>query len=287
MTTTGTRAPLTDTIITAVAQIVDDGRLELSRKREPSHSDLEFTIKQTGLSEGDPKGQPGRPPLGKAKRIREVLYWAMEHDERAGEVFIAKLVAQVKGCGGFREDSANYVGCEAIRNAASAFESEGFHLASDGALHATVLENLSGVDLTKALRAYVRRAKRGAADAALVTGTGKDLLEATAAHVLTERYGGYSTGDNFPALLGQAFVTIGFATPQDKKHQGEPVQKSVERAMYELGCAINRLRNKEGTGHGRPWLPSVSDSEAKAAVEFMGILAERLLSAHQEGVGKL
>jgi hypothetical protein len=24
--------------------------------------------------------------------------------------------------------------------------------------------------------------------------------------------------------------------------------------MYKLGCAINRLRNKEGTGHGRPFL---------------------------------
>jgi len=35
----------------------------------------------------------------------------------------------------------------------------------------------------------VRRAKRGAADAALVTGTGKDLLEAVAAHVLQQRYG--------------------------------------------------------------------------------------------------
>lgn len=33
--------------------------------------------------------------------------------------------------------------------------------------------------------------------------------------------------------------------------------------MYELGCAINHLRNKQGTGHGRPWLPSVTEPQVK------------------------
>lgn len=38
------------------------------------------------------------------------------------------------------------------------------------------LQNLSGVELTKALKSYIHRAQRGIRDAALVTGTGKDLL---------------------------------------------------------------------------------------------------------------
>jgi hypothetical protein len=50
--------------------------------------------------------------------------------------------------------------------------------------------------------------------------------------------------------------------------------------MYELACAINQLRNKEGTGHGRPWLPSVTELESRTAIESMGVIAERLLNIH-------
>lgn len=47
---------------------------------------------------------------------------------------------------------------------------------SDGELMPLALQNLSGVELTKALKSYIHRAQRGIRDAALVTGTGKDLL---------------------------------------------------------------------------------------------------------------
>jgi hypothetical protein len=41
---------------------------------------------------------------------------------------------------------------------------------------------------------------------------------------------------------------------------------------------VNTLRNKQGTGHGRPFLPTVTSAEARTAVEGMGLVAERLLS---------
>lgn len=126
---------------------------------------------------------------------------------------------------------------------------------------------------------YIRRAKRGATDAALLVGTGKDLLEAVCGHIMQERVG-YVPTTNFPTLLGQLFVEVGLATPENKPVPGEPAIRRVERAMYELACSLNMLRNKEGTGHGRPWLPTVTDAEARMAVESMGAIAERLLAAH-------
>jgi hypothetical protein len=277
MTNAKRSAPLSDAIVIAVSRLVDDAQ---SETREPSHSDIEFQINRVGLRDGDPKalGQL----VGKAKRVRGTLSWAMEKRPEAGELLVANLISLIKGCGGFRDTSSNYVRQEAFQDAVEAFKIEGYELTSDGDLHPQLLDSLSGTELTAVLEAYVRRAKRGADDAALVTGTGKDLLEATAAHVLIERWGSYSTSSNFPTLLGQAFVALSWATPQDPILSGEPPQRRLERAMYELGCAINHLRNKEGTGHGRPWLPSVTDSEAKAAIEFMGIIAERLLIAHKE-----
>ena len=43
--------PVNDTIIYALARLVDDAQ---SERRDPSHSDIEFQISKSNLSEGDP-----------------------------------------------------------------------------------------------------------------------------------------------------------------------------------------------------------------------------------------
>lgn len=274
MSTKKSIPPLTDTIIIAISRLVDDAQVET---REPSHSDIEYEIKRVNLQLGDPKAQGQL--VGKAKRVRSTLSWSMENHPENGALFVVNLISHIKACGGFREGSPNFVGKEAVENAAVAFRTVGFNLTHDGALFPLMLDNLDGAELTVALDAYVQRAKRGAEDAALVTGTGKDLLEATAAHVLVEIWGSYPSMANFPGLLGQAFVALGLATPQDTPQPGEPVVRRVERALYEAGCAVNNLRNREGTGHGRPWLPNVSIDQARLAIQQMGIIAEYMLAA--------
>jgi hypothetical protein len=276
MTNSNSKAvPLSDAIIVAVAQMVDDSQTD---RRDPAHSDLTFLIGRYGLAAGDPSSQG--QTVGKAKRVRSTLSWALEGAPEKGGQFVGALVAQIQGYGGFRETSANFVGKEAIQNCISAFNGEGFTLSPDGDLRPKVLDSLSGIALTDALNGYVRRAKKGAEDAALLTGTGKDLLEAIAAHIIQSRFGRYPTHSDFPTLLGQAYAALGLATPEDSVQPGEGPQKRVERAMFDLACAVNALRNKQGTGHGRPWLPTVSDSQARMAVESMGVIGERLLAVH-------
>lgn len=260
-------------MIIVVSQLVDDAQTET---REPSHSDIEFQINRARASAGDPKSQG--QVVGKAKRVRATLGWALANDIDAGQTLVAGLISHVRALGGFRAGSPNYCGDEAIRNAVDVFRKEGFALALDGELRPLLLDNLEGAELTAALQAYVRRAKRGEEDAALVTGTGKDLLEATAAHVLFTRFGTYPEGANFPTLLGQAFVQLGMSTPHEKAQPGEPGQKRFERALFEAACAVNQLRNREGSGHGHPWLPSVTPAEARAAIEVMGVVCERMLA---------
>jgi hypothetical protein len=219
--------------------------------------------------------------LGKAKRIRAVLSWALENAPDNAEIFVASLIAHIRGCGGFRKGSPNFVGEEAIEDVAQAFRAEGYVLSPEGDLGPVVIDTLSGTQLTSALEAYVRRARRGSEDAALVVGTGKDLLEATAAHVISERYGSYSHQANFPTLLGQAFTMLGLATPQTPVQANEPPQRRLERALYEAGCAVNAFRGKQGTGHGRPWPSNVTDQEARSAVQLIGIISGFLLAAHR------
>lgn len=273
-------APLSDQIVFALARLVDDAQ---SETREPSHSDLDFQIGRAKLQSADPKAQ--RQLVGKAKRVRAVLSWALENNQPAGELLVESLLSFLRSCGGFRSTSPNYVGAEPTTNAIAAFRAEGFTLTEDGELRPQLLENLTGPALTAALESYVRRAKRGVEDAALLTGTSKDLLEATAAHILLERNGSYPQGANFEALLGMAFVALGLTTPQHPVQAGESPQRKAERGMFALALGINAMRNKLGTGHGRPWLPSITDTEARAAVQFMGTIAEWMLHAHTRTKG--
>jgi hypothetical protein len=268
------RPPLSDAIVIAVSRLVDDA--QEAGYREPSHSALTYQFQRAGLSKGDPETK-----AGKEKRLRAVLSYALEYKPDEGSQLVGYVLALLRGLGGFRPDSPNFVGTEALANAQAAFNAEGYVLSSDGVLSRRVLETLNGVEVTKALDQYVKRALAGSEDDALVVGTGKDLLEATAAHILVERWGNYSSGDNFPTLLGQAFVALDLATPETKKSPNEFPHRELERAMYTLGCAVNRLRNKEGTGHGRPFLPNLTKDHSRTAVESMGLVAQFLLAAHK------
>ena len=259
--------PLSDAVIAAVSGL-------FAGEREPAHSVLDFQFERLGLRDAD----PGKSrPTGKEKRIRQILTWAIEHDPERGGQLVGLLVAALRGCGGFRPESPNFIGGDDIENARVVFRSEGFELGTDGELRPLILENLSGADLTAALEANVRRARQGVMDAALLAGTGKDLVEGTAAHVLNERYGFYDEQANFPALLGQAFIAVGLVTPAHPKTMSESPQSAVERGLFETACAVNRLRNKQGTGHGRPFPPTVTLEEPRIAVQTMGLVSELLL----------
>jgi hypothetical protein len=266
-------APLTDAVIAALARLVDDSQSPTG-SRQPSHSEIEDQFRRADLIQADPN-QAGRP-IGKAKRVRGVLHWAIENDIEKGERLVYLLIALVRGVGGFREGSSNFAGTDAIQDLREAFASEGFNLAETGELLPVVLDTLSGKELTEALKAYVRRARRGVLDAALVTGTGKDLVEAVAAHVLLQRFGNYSESANFPTLFGQAFVAGGLCAV---KKPNPTAQEQMDLALYELACAVNRLRNREGTGHGRPFLTTVTQAQSRTAVQSMGLVAARLLDA--------
>ena len=195
--------PLTDAVIVALARLVDDS--QLSDKREPTHYDLDLLFAQVNLIGGEQIG-PGGKPVGKAKRIRGALNWALVNNPKSGEAFVSALISNVQGKGGFRPQSTNYCGSESISNIVAVIANLGWDLSSDGNLVPRVLEAMGGRQLTAALEAYADRARRGALDSPLLAGTAKDLLEATAAHVLVQKWGSYPIHSNFPTLLGQAFT---------------------------------------------------------------------------------
>jgi Abortive infection C-terminus len=268
--------PITDSTVAVISRMVDDHAA--AEKREPTHSQLESLVARAGLADYDPGRDRGRP-IGKEKRLRAVLNAALADQPASGGRLQGLVIAEIRGCGGFRTSSPNFIGHAVIEDARVVFAAEGWALESDGELRPMLLDRLDGLEARAALRSYVRRIRLGSEDDALVLGTSKDLLEATAAHVVTERFGGYNGTANFPTLLGQAFVAVGLATPAGPSDSNEQASAALERSLYELGCAVNRLRNREGSGHGRPFLPSISPRDAKAAAAAMALVSETLLDA--------
>ena len=159
-------------------------RRPVSRAESFRHRVLHYALQSNA---GDPKSQG--QTFGKAKRVRAVLSWSIEHHIDGGRELVERITALVRGCGGFRRESPNYVGEDAIINLRDALASEGFVLSTDGELRPQVLESLGGVEMTEALSAYARRAQKGSDDAALLAGTSKDLLEATLQHMLFKKFG--------------------------------------------------------------------------------------------------
>ncbi len=270
--------PISDLIIVAVSKLIDDSQVE--PKREPTHYDLEVQIKKSGLIDADPKSQG--QTVGKAKRIRATLNWAIENDALAGSKLIELILSQVRGVGGFRETSPNFVGKEQVLNAISAFDSENYSLSEAGDIRPKILDTLKGKNLTNALKAYAQRAKKGSEDAALLSGTGKDLLEATAKHIIQTKFGNHPANANFPTLFGQAYAALEMATPETPKAPNEPAIKDYERALFQMATSINRVRNKEGTGHGKLCISSLSIDESHSIIESVGVIAEFLLNRLSE-----
>lgn len=267
--------PLTEAIIHAVCRLVDDHK----QPREPSHSQLTWAVARAGLEDVDRAENPR--PAGKEKRLRALLTWTYERDITKGQLLVSYVVPMIQGCSGFMAGSPNYVGENPIATARQVFADEGWELAPNGDLHPLLLDGVPSVEADRILRTYVRRLRRNPDDSPLVVGTSKDLLEATAKHAVLERWGSVPEA-NFPGLLGQAFTAVGLATRFDTRRPGEAAQRDIERSYYDLGCAVNKLRNKEGTGKGSAFLPTVTPSQARAACQAMALISDYLLDALNE-----
>ncbi|MEZ5062985.1 MAG: abortive infection family protein [Solirubrobacterales bacterium] len=214
--------------------------------------------------------------------MRAVVEYALATDRTKGARMVDQLIQRVRAVGGFRENSENYIGQGVYIELRDAFRDGSFDLTPEGELIPRLLDSVPAAEQDEVLRVYIKRIRQGASDAALVTGTGKDLLEATARRTLDRHRREYA-GHDFPGTLFHAFDATGLPTPSgklldtaNKEFSADP-RDGFKEALYLLGLQINRLRNKEGTGHGRAFPSEVSDKEAKLAAEAMGLISELLL----------
>ena len=247
----------------------------------PSHDELTSLFRRAGLAELDP-GARSQTPVGKMRRVRGVLFAAVEHRPREGEKLVKALIDAVRANGGFRPGHPNYPGIQMVEALREALRSEGIQLDPDGRIFAIHLESLEGQNLTAALRTYVNRVRRGGWDPAVVLGSAKSLEEAAARHVIKEHTGTYPTYADIPTTLYQAFTLLGLSAPKKAVFDAIPrdPREAVQQAVWLLGTAVNRFRNAEGEGHGRPDVPPTTQAEASIVGLAAAIVTELLLTAN-------
>lgn len=245
----------------------------------PSHDELDRLLRRAGFDIAKVGARRVDGELvGKMKRLRDVFGYALDSAPEMGWQLCLSFVPALKAAGRFRVGTADYVGDAIITAARDAFGSVGYELDSEGNLRPRLIQDLGSVQANAVLMTYVRRAQRGAGDAALVTGTSKDLLEATARHVLLRQVGDYRPKDDFPTTMFEAFYALGLQpAPSLLPQLTSDPHAAVEQCLYLLANAVNRLRNSEGTGHGRPTPPSLTEREARMTIQAMGLISQFLL----------
>lgn len=79
------------------------------------------------------------------------------HTMTAGLPLARELVGLCRAHGGFNPDSESYAGSGRVTQLVQAFVPLGLTLDPDGSVRQTVIDNLSGTELTGELRSYVDR----------------------------------------------------------------------------------------------------------------------------------
>ncbi len=250
----------------------------------PSHDEIRGLVKRAGLEALDQERDPGGNPIGKMKRVRGVLRAAVVSHPDQGAQLVRALIDAIRAHNGFRPTSGNFPGVEAVHALREALRNEGMDLDEDGNVRPLHLESLDGRELTDALWSYVRRARRGGWDAALVLGTAKSLEEAAARHVVKQRTGQYPMHANMPATLYAAFSILDMAVPTTTAVEAlspDP-REAIQQAAWLLAIAVNKFRNAEGEGHGRPEMAATTQAEADVVGLAAALVTQLLLDSNEQ-----
>lgn len=254
----------------------------------PRHDELTRVFDRMRVSRFDPAQYDDR--VGKVQRVRTVLSRALETDAQAAGDIALQLISLIRSKDGFAVGTEHCPGRPAIERLRGALARSGYELTLDGDVRPASLEGLRGRDLTVALHSYVDRVREGREDPALVVGTAKDLLEATAKEALAAR-GVREPKRQFPRLLEQSFAAIGFPTVAWDDFGAHQLQLDATtewgrlvQSLQVVGRCINDLRNAEGTGHGRASSHSLTPLQSQTTAEAAALIASLMLTMLDEQV---
>ena len=257
--------PLTSDISAAMAMFFHGGA-------GPSHTTITTVL--TGSGYGDNYVyNPNAQGTNKQQRVLTALRTAQREPTRA-RTLVDELLSTLRVAGLIGEEASG----ENVDRLKRALASSGWYLTEDG-----YLQPFGNVDLDTggrpALEEQVDRLRRSTSDPALLIGTAKELLESVSKFVLEEL--GIPVGNkmSYDQLWHLARERLGVLPQQvDPNLPGVEAIRAIHQSTWNIADQINKLRNLQGTGHGRTLPSGVSEDLAMLVVREAATVADYMLA---------
>lgn len=221
-------------------------RLLMEDSWYPSHTGLDDIFSRRGINV--PQVDEHGENLSKARRLRA----AFDAEETRGEGAVKWLVNDVVEEMRFQSVFTNPTPgrLELIDRLRIALAAAGATLDADGRIQSKFV----GPSIAAGGRETVDRLqtllRRDDLDPGSILGTSKDLLEATAKHLLHEHDTEARPGD-MPGIVPQAMRAAGLATkPGEIASPNAKAIAGLREQVVKTAAAVAPLRNKGGDGHG-------------------------------------
>ena len=248
----------------------------------PTHSVLTGVFTRSGFGAAAPydRNDPNLQP-NKEDRVRRTILAAVREPEGSREL-VEGLLAEYRAVGFFEGDETSDSRLESLRQRArAAFARISWELTDEGELHPAGVASVVATTGRPAIEDQLNRLRRASDDPALMLGTAKEMLESTAKYVCKAFSVPYRPSTSFDELWHHARDRLGILPQQVKLNEvGAKELRAILQSSWEIAQMTNRLRNDEGTGHGRilPTVvgPSVAHFVVREACSVVQLVLETL-----------
>jgi len=257
--------PLTRDVIAALAMFFHGGD-------GPSHSTISRVLIGAGFGDGYVYNPNVQGP-NKEQRVLQGLRAVQRQPARARDL-VEELLSALR-VAGLIGGVASGDDVDRLRRALA---SAGWYLTEDGHL-----QPFGHVDLDTggrpALEEQVERLRRSTTDPALQIGTAKELLESVSKFVLEELGMPVNEKMDFNQLWHLARERLNVLPQQvDPNLPGADAIRAIHQSTWNIADQVNKLRNLQGTGHGRTLPTGVSEDLAMLVVREAATVAEYMLT---------
>lgn len=277
------RYPVSDEIAATLGAFVSGGD-------GPAHTKLTQVFDRTGYGSIAPYNfnNPNQKP-NKENRIRFTIQAAIKDPARSVEL-IEGLLAEYRAFGFFNtiEDRHNEKErLERYRLAKQAFMRSGWELTESGEIFPAGVSSVVATTGRPAINEQLDRLRRGLEDPALMLGTAKEMLESTAKYVCEDFSAPYRENMKFDELWYHARDRLGILPEQVNLNQpGAKELRKILQSSWSIARMTNKLRNAEGTGHGRTFTTAIGPSVAHFVVREACSVVQLVLETLDRQMGR-
>lgn len=221
-------------------------RLLMENTWVPSHSGLDDIFARRGIE--SPRSDAQGTSVNKSRRLRAAFDAVGDEGEGAVKWLIHDIVEEMRYQNVFEHPDEKRL--ELVERLRQALAGAGATLTSDGRIEGGYV----GPEVPAGGRTTVDRLQTklrgGEQDPGSILGTSKDLLEATAKHLLHEHDPVATPGD-MPGVVSQAMRAAKLSTkPSEIDSPNAKAIAGLRNQVVKTAEAVAPLRNKGGDGHG-------------------------------------